>query len=224
CVDLLLSENSTTKGTLEVNAKNGKGLTTLDVLDIQDSYDIKIRQKLECAGSIIAPDSASITAEKSPQQAKNLKKNFKPNHDLQLEPSKNWFKYFKFQMQRDSPGDTRNALLVVAALIATVCFQAGINPPNGILDKAPQSNTPNQGFSGTILCRSCRRLCSCCSSSYFRLSCNIFSVLVCQLFRPHRINMHNNISHCRFPISKRTPHSIVFYDVYIWFCNQHYHQ
>ncbi|KAI3444824.1 hypothetical protein Pfo_001489, partial [Paulownia fortunei] len=96
-------------------------------------------------GSITAPDSASITAEISPQQAKNLKKNFKPKHDLQSEPSKNWFKYFKFQMQRDSPGDTRNALLVVAALIATVCFQAGIDPPNGILDKAPRSNTPNQG-------------------------------------------------------------------------------
>ncbi|KAL9175845.1 hypothetical protein ABFS82_02G138700 [Erythranthe guttata] len=45
-------------------------------------------------------------------------------------------------MQRDSPSETRNALLVVAALIATVCFQAGTNPPKGVLDKLPPPPSP----------------------------------------------------------------------------------
>ncbi|KAI3449042.1 hypothetical protein Pfo_005707 [Paulownia fortunei] len=56
----------------------------------------------------------------------------------------NWFEHFKFQMQRDSPSDTRNALLVVAALIATVSFQAGDDPPSGIFDQPHQSNSTNQ--------------------------------------------------------------------------------
>ncbi|KAK4410907.1 hypothetical protein Sango_0163700 [Sesamum angolense] len=80
------------------------------------------------------------------ETSKNFKRTIKRKHDLQPQPSKNWFEYFKFQMQRDSPSDTRNALLVVAALIATVCFEAGINPPSGILEKPPQPNPPNQTF------------------------------------------------------------------------------
>ncbi|KAK6162697.1 hypothetical protein DH2020_002538 [Rehmannia glutinosa] len=145
CIDLLLSENSTIRGTIQVNAKNADGLTALDVLDIKDLYDAKIRQKLDLAGAITSPDSASIETEKSPQQTIKSKEYFKLNHDLQSsKPSKNWFKYFKFQMQRDSPSDTRNTLLVVAALIATVCFQAGINPPNGILETSPKSNSTQQ--------------------------------------------------------------------------------
>ncbi|KAL0425437.1 UNVERIFIED_CONTAM: hypothetical protein Sradi_1078500 [Sesamum radiatum] len=141
CIDLLISKNITT-ATIAVNARNSNGLTALDLLDIQDSYDIEIRQKLESAGAVTAPSSISTTRETS----KNFKRTIKRKHDLQPQPSKNWFEYFKFQMQRDSPSDTRNALLVVAALIATVCFEAGINPPSGILEKSPQPNPPNQTF------------------------------------------------------------------------------
>ncbi|KAK4414303.1 hypothetical protein Salat_2843300 [Sesamum alatum] len=142
CIKLLLSKNSITAATIEVNARNSNGLTALDLLDIQDSYDLKIRQKLESAGAVTAPSSVSTTTESSG----NFKRTIKLKHDLQPQPSKNWFKYFKFQMQRDSPGDTRNALLVVAALIATVCFQAGINPPSGILNKPPPPSPPTQTF------------------------------------------------------------------------------
>nr|DAD22553.1 TPA_asm: hypothetical protein HUJ06_024016 [Nelumbo nucifera] len=47
-------------------------------------------------------------------------------------PSKSLFKYFRFHLDRDSPSDTRDALLIVAALIAAVTFQAGITPPGGV--------------------------------------------------------------------------------------------
>ena len=41
--------------------------------------------------------------------------------------------YFQYKSERgDSPNNVRNALLVVATLIAAVTFQAGINPPDGV--------------------------------------------------------------------------------------------
>ncbi|KAL2234333.1 UNVERIFIED_CONTAM: Protein ACCELERATED CELL DEATH 6 [Sesamum indicum] len=141
CIDLLLSENSIAAATIELDARNTNALTALDLLDIQDSYDLKIRQKLDSAAAVTAPNSVATT-----ESSKHLKRTSKPKHDLQPQPSKNWFKYFKFQKQRDSPGETRNALLVVAALIATVCFQAGINPPSGILNRPPPPSPPNQTF------------------------------------------------------------------------------
>ena len=45
---------------------------------------------------------------------------------------KNWFKYFQFEEERDSPSDVRNILLIIETLIATVTFQAGVNPPGGV--------------------------------------------------------------------------------------------
>lgn len=38
----------------------------------------------------------------------------------------------EFKPERDSANDIRNALLVVAALIASATFAAGVNPPGGV--------------------------------------------------------------------------------------------
>ncbi|KAJ6400457.1 hypothetical protein OIU84_015997 [Salix udensis] len=43
-----------------------------------------------------------------------------------------WFKRFQYDKERDSPSDARNVLLVIATLIASVTFQAGVNPPGGV--------------------------------------------------------------------------------------------
>ncbi|KAK9911124.1 hypothetical protein M0R45_035047 [Rubus argutus] len=44
----------------------------------------------------------------------------------------NWLTSFKYDKKNDKPGDIRNVLLVVAALITAVTFQAGVNPPGGV--------------------------------------------------------------------------------------------
>ncbi|OMP03835.1 hypothetical protein CCACVL1_02249 [Corchorus capsularis] len=120
-LELLVGEKNIFSGVIEVNAKNSKGLTAMDILDIvmENPNDMQIRKILQNA------------AEKSPSSSNNYIAKEKQNEETLL---KDWFKYFKFQWQRDSPSDARNVLLVVAALIATVSFQAGVSPPSGLAD------------------------------------------------------------------------------------------
>ncbi|XP_019164588.1 PREDICTED: uncharacterized protein LOC109160798 [Ipomoea nil] len=54
----------------------------------------------------------------------------------------NWIEYFEFKYSRDTPSDARNAILVVAALLVQVTYQAGINPPDYIYkNKATEFST-----------------------------------------------------------------------------------
>ena len=105
--------SSNISSTLELNATNSRGLTAMDVIDIllENPSDVQLREILHRAGALGAQNSQLQVAEAA---------------------KKDWIKYFCFKQERDSPSDTRNALLVVAALIATVTFQAGVNPPSGL--------------------------------------------------------------------------------------------
>ncbi|KAJ4708988.1 Ankyrin repeat family protein, partial [Melia azedarach] len=99
----------TTSSTIDVNAVNSNGFTALDISK-QSKRDIKhweIAESLRLAGAISAKDIQLSTA-KGKRRQKNLGK-----HD-------DWLK------------EKRSALMVVASLIGTVAFQAGVSPPGGV--------------------------------------------------------------------------------------------
>lgn len=105
-LELLVGDDNVFSGVLEVNATNFKGLTAMDVLDIvmEDPSDIHIRKILQNAMAIEFQEASNPAH--LPSFPKEVSKN-KPSslHDLTEEPLKDWFKYFKFQLQRDSSSD-----------------------------------------------------------------------------------------------------------------------
>ncbi|KAL5560529.1 hypothetical protein UlMin_036740 [Ulmus minor] len=135
----LLLRSSNISSTLELNATNLRGLTAMDVIDIliETPSDVQLREILHRAGALRAQNSQL-------QVAVNVPNNQQENTSIVEAAKKDWIKYFCFKQERDSPSDTRNALLVVAALIATVTFQAGVNPPSGV--NAPSGVNPPSGL------------------------------------------------------------------------------
>ncbi|PIN00114.1 26S proteasome regulatory complex, subunit PSMD10 [Handroanthus impetiginosus] len=99
---------------LEVNAVNLNGMTALDVLihSRWDFRDSEIEKSLKRAGAFGA---------------------FEPNiqlHNNQNIQDNSWKRLFKNQAEWLEK--KRNALMVVASLIATMAFQVGVNPPGGV--------------------------------------------------------------------------------------------
>ncbi|KAJ0113674.1 hypothetical protein Patl1_00073 [Pistacia atlantica] len=125
----LLLSSSNISSILEPDIRNSRGFTAMDLLDntrIDNPNDVRLKEILQFAGAL---------GTETPHNT--LINNPKPSTGV----SKDWIKYFQFQMDRDSPSDTRNALLVVAALIATVTFQAGMNPPSSFTLDTPAADS-----------------------------------------------------------------------------------
>ncbi|XP_031281819.1 ankyrin repeat-containing protein BDA1-like [Pistacia vera] len=129
-VELLLGSGNISN-ILELNARNSRGFTAMDLLDIviENSNEVRLKEILQRAGGlgVQTPDHTLINTQIHPEPAPVV--------------FEDWINYFKFKIGRDKPGDARDALLVVAALIATVTYQAAVDPPNSIFpDKTPANS------------------------------------------------------------------------------------
>lgn len=119
---------------MDVNGKTAKGLTAIDLFDIvmENPDDLHTREILHQAGAKNVTDASVNSLQYSlPAQAQN-ENNMVDNRSFS---TLDWIRHFRSQAERDSSSDTtdtRNVLLVVTALIATVTFQAGLSPPSAV--------------------------------------------------------------------------------------------
>ncbi|KAI9191088.1 hypothetical protein LWI28_003472 [Acer negundo] len=119
---------------VEVNALNTNGYTPLDILaqSGRDMKDLDIVDSLRSAGALKAIEMQSSVPGIGPIRTKfvpsvtQLGHNIKPLHWQKTTKEEDWL-----TRKRDS-------LMVVASLIATMAYQAGLNPPAGLWqDQSP---------------------------------------------------------------------------------------
>ncbi|KAL6962996.1 hypothetical protein U1Q18_037962 [Sarracenia purpurea var. burkii] len=130
-VDLLLGEHRVAMAVMEVNSLNKNGLTVLDALLFFQSEvgDKEIEEILRRAGAIRArnlhaPNQTSFGQNRRPTS---------PKRDRSpRSPAKQVLEFFKYDKARDPPSEVRNALLVIAVLIATATYQSVLSPPGGV--------------------------------------------------------------------------------------------
>ena len=114
--------------TVELNSPNADGFTPIDLL-LKDERDLKFKAiagSLQCVGAVRS----------TKQEFKAVRtKILSPPTCYQMNAS-----YSKYKVSKNINGKRRddwlerkqNALMVVASLLATMAFQAGVNPPGGI--------------------------------------------------------------------------------------------
>ncbi|KAI5346778.1 PREDICTED: ankyrin [Prunus dulcis] len=116
---------------LEVNNVNHSGLTPLDLLLIfpSEAGDREMEAILRGTGAMRAGDivHSGIPSHNHPHAPMESDTN-------PLQQPDNLVEFFKFKKGRDSPSDARDALLVVAVLVATTTYQVAANPPGGGTD------------------------------------------------------------------------------------------
>jgi hypothetical protein len=128
---LLTFRSSLFHGEVDISAKNSRGLTAFDMLQ-GDNQQI-IEDMLRRAGSFSIFQRPSIVA----SDADYLKSPVQTDEKILIA---------FFRLRTDITDDTRNMLLVVAALLVTVFFQATISPPGGVWqdNSAPTTNTSDR--------------------------------------------------------------------------------
>ncbi|XVF48726.1 hypothetical protein PTKIN_Ptkin03bG0212700 [Pterospermum kingtungense] len=125
---------------VEVNALNASGLTALDVLaqSPRGLKDFDIAESLRDAGAVRATDISYPGPINGGLRTKSIPYYYK---DQKTAKTEDWL------------SRKRDALMVVAILIATMAFQAGLTPPGGLWqDDSPQdSNSTNSHAAGTSI-------------------------------------------------------------------------
>ncbi|XP_057514616.1 ankyrin repeat-containing protein BDA1-like [Actinidia eriantha] len=156
-VDLLLGERSDTKAAVDVNSLNNNGLTALDCLLLfqSEAGDREIEEILRQAGGSRARDLHTSGAQTT-ITISNQNQHNQPAAPEQprRSPAIQVLEYFKYNKARDSPSEIRNAMLVIAILIATATYQAVLSPPGGVwqddsLQGTTKAHTAGQSIMGS---------------------------------------------------------------------------
>ncbi|KAJ6994617.1 ankyrin repeat-containing protein BDA1-like [Populus alba x Populus x berolinensis] len=119
----------TMKTEIEVNAINASGFTALDIALAQGRRnwkDVDVQDSLHQVGASSAKDLSSTMHRLDAVGAMNLRS------EDHFTSSQSRLKRKHRRRQSYGLGEKRNALMIVASLIATMAFQAGINPPGGL--------------------------------------------------------------------------------------------
>ncbi|XP_031251328.1 ankyrin repeat-containing protein BDA1-like [Pistacia vera] len=122
----------TTNNAIEVNALNKGGFTALDILkqSRRDLKDYEIVELLRRGGAISVEDIVVSMHELGSKQTRTLTSHGNDQINM-LRPQGNRIEK-SVEKKDDWLKEMNNALMVVASLIATVTFQAGLNPPGGV--------------------------------------------------------------------------------------------
>lgn len=122
-----------------MNASNANGDTSTDIL-VHVPRDLKyqqITQSLTRAGAVQAKPQGSFGSipnnSRSRTRLDRLEYHYQPPAYSQLK------EHYEDWLDRK-----RNSLMVVASLIATMAFQAGINPPSGVWQESTNTDPPHE--------------------------------------------------------------------------------
>ncbi|CAL5382605.1 unnamed protein product [Camellia sinensis] len=118
---------------------NKRGLAALDVLVIlcfqSEAGNGEIEEILKQAGAMRAIELNPSTSTPTIATATTMvNENFvamtltTTNNEIS---STAFLNYFKYNKERNKPGDVKNCLLVIATLIVTAMYQAVLSPPGG---------------------------------------------------------------------------------------------
>lgn len=131
-------------GRPDVNAVNANGFTALDILaqSRRDVKDFDISEALRGAGAFRTSPNRGTNND---HIMMNLLSSNRTSEDTGADNNNDHKASKKHNLHKSGPVEwiskRRDALMVVASLIATMAFQSGLNPPGGLW----QDDSPDQG-------------------------------------------------------------------------------